>query len=118
VAYSAENLTRSTLLANSVRVAGASAERRQGLLGVKELRPGEGLWIGPCEAIHTVGMKWPIDVVFLDSDRRVCKVKPALRPWRIVICLAAAAVLELPEGALTISGTKVGDLLAFHPSSN
>jgi len=108
-------VTRSTTLAIRTRIAGSSAERRRGLLATESWQSGDALWIAPCEAIHTLGMKWPIDVLFLDRDRRVCKIKLELRPWRLALCWTATAVLELPAGALLPSGTQVGDLLAFFP---
>jgi len=81
------------------------------------LQPGDGLWIAPCEAIHTLGMKWPIDAIFIDKSYRVRKVSPNLPPWRIAICWRAASVLELPTGTLLQSGTQIGDILAFHLNS-
>jgi len=116
--YSTDNLTRGTTLATSTRIAGTSADRRRGLLETESLRPGDGLWIAPCEAIHTLGMKWPIDVIFLDKNYRVRKVAADLLPWRIAICWTAASVLELPAGVLLRSGTQIGDTLAFHLTSH
>ena len=116
--YTTDNLTRGTTLATSTRIAGTSAARRRGLLATDSLLSGDGLWIAPCEAIHTVGMKWPIDAIFLDKSYRVRKVSARLPPWRIAICWTAASVLELPAGVLLASGTQVGDELAFHPTSH
>ncbi len=116
LSYISHNLTRGTTLATKMRLAGTSAERRRGWLATASLQPGDGLWIAPCEAIHTLGMKWPIDVVFIDRNRRVCKTAAAVRPWRMAVCWAAASVLELPAGVLLRSGTQVGDTLAFHPT--
>jgi len=116
--YRTDNVTRAITLATKTRIAGTSAERRVGLRADESLQPGDGLWIAPCEAIHTLGMKWPIDVLFIDKNRRVCKTAAAVRPWRLAVCWAAEAVLELPAGALLGSGTQVGDLLAFHPTDD
>jgi uncharacterized membrane protein (UPF0127 family) len=116
--YTINNLTRGTTLATNTRIAGTSAARRRGLLATHSMRPGDGLWIAPCEAIHTLGMKWPIDAIFLDENHRVRKVSTRLLPWRIAICWTAASVLELPAGVLLASGTQVGDELAFHPTSH
>jgi uncharacterized membrane protein (UPF0127 family) len=101
-----------------MRVAGTSAARRRGLLESEPLASGDALWIAPCEAIHTLGMKWPIDVVFIDGCRRVCKVVADVRPWRIAICWKASSVLELPAGVLSRSGTQIGDVVAFHLTSH
>ena len=111
-------MTRGTTLATRTRIAGTSADRRHGLLGTRSWRPGDALWIAPCEAIHTLGMKWPIDAIFLDKNKRIRKLSRSLRPWRITVCWTAASVLELPVGALLESGTQVGDILSFHLTSS
>ncbi len=96
-------------------MAGTSGARRKGLLGVETLAEGAGLWIAPCEAIHTFGMKAPLGVVFLDKHFRVRKLVARLRPGRIAICLTASSVLELQCEAVARSGTLVGDRLRFEP---
>ncbi len=68
------NVSLGLPLASQVRVAGTSSARRRGLMGVNELAEGAGIWIAPCEAIHTFGMKIPIDVIFLDAQLRVRKL--------------------------------------------
>lgn len=107
------NLTRASVLADQVEVADTSRKRRTGLLKRENLPKGEGLWITPCEAIHTIGMKFPIDVVFISRSRKVLKVKEAVPPGRLAICLRAHSVLELPAGTIAASGTAVGDQLEF-----
>ena len=104
-------------LATQVRVAGTSADRRRGLTGIDELAAGAGIWIAPCEAIHTFGMRMPIDVIFLDGQFRVRKVLQSLAPRRISVCLRACSVLELEAGAAAHSGTKPGHLLVFQPAT-
>ncbi len=71
----------------------------------------EGLWIVPCEGIHTFGMKMPIDSVFLDKGLRVKKLQLGLKPGRVAMCLTAHSVLELPVGSIASSATAVGDQL-------
>ncbi|HEX4227518.1 MAG TPA: DUF192 domain-containing protein [Bryobacteraceae bacterium] len=107
--YAIRNQTRDLLVANRVRVAGLSHERRKGLSGVAEMPEDSGLWIIPCEAIHTFGMKMRIDVVFLDREFRVRHTRAALAPNRIAVCLRAYSVLELAPGSIERSGTRVGD---------
>ena len=80
-------------------------------MGVTEFDEADGLWIVPCEAIHTFGMKMPIDSIFLDKHLRVKKLRSALRPGRMAICFSADSVLELPAGTIVKSGTAVGDQL-------
>jgi len=107
------NLTRQVELAHCVDVADHGAKRRKGLLGREMLSAGEGLWIVPCESVHTFGMQFPIDLVYLDGDKRVKKVRNDVPPWRISACLSAYSVLELASGSIRRTGTKPGDKLEF-----
>ncbi len=109
------NLTRQTEIGRRIEVAGSGESRRKGLLGRTGLAEGEGLWIVPCEAVHTVGMKFPIDVLFLDRKLRVKKVRHAMGAWRLSGCLSAHSVLELPAGTARSSQTSRGDQLEFIP---
>lgn len=103
------NVTKGTILAERAELAGTSAARRRGLLGRTGLEEGGGLWIVPCEAVHAIGMKFAIDVVFLDRERRVRKVREGLAGWRFAGCLRAHSVVELPAGTVKRTGTGVGD---------
>ena len=114
--YAVINIDRGLTIAERVVVAGTSASRRRGLLGVDGLPNSGGIWIAPCEAIHTFGMKMPIDVVFLDRDMRIKKLVAALPPWRIAVSFASCSVLELESGAVDRSQTHVGDKLRFQPA--
>ncbi|HEX6773899.1 MAG TPA: DUF192 domain-containing protein [Acidobacteriaceae bacterium] len=105
------NLTRNTLLASGAEVADRGATRRKGLLGRDGLAAGEGLWIVPCEAVHTFGMRFPIDLVYLSRSRRVKKVRSAVPAWRVSACLSAKSVLELPAGTIARTQTCAGDQL-------
>lgn len=107
------NLTRRAVLAEAVEVADDSATRRKGLLGRQELRMGEGLWIRPCEAVHTFFMQFPIDLVYLDRNLCVKKVRSNVRPWRLSACLTAHSVLELASGTIRETQTKPGDKIEF-----
>jgi len=107
------NSSRNTLLGDRVGIADTSAKRRTGLLKHSRLEPGEGLWIAPTEAVHTFGMKFPIDVLFLDKRRRVLKIKSDMVRSRIAVCLTAHSVLELPSGTAAAGQTVVGDQLEF-----
>lgn len=107
------NHTRDTLLAHAAEVADTSAKRRTGLLKHESLEPGEGLWIVPCESVHTFFMKFPIDLLYLDRHHKVRKARSAVRPWRLSACLLAHSVLELPAGTVKQSGTQAGDELVI-----
>jgi uncharacterized membrane protein (UPF0127 family) len=105
------NHTRNTVLAESADMADTSAKRRTGLLKHERLNPGEGLWIVPCESVHTFFMKFPIDLVYLDKQKKVRKVRHRVPAWRLSVCLSAHSILELPAGTLEQTGTQVGDEL-------
>ncbi|HXS93761.1 MAG TPA: DUF192 domain-containing protein [Candidatus Limnocylindrales bacterium] len=107
------NDTRGVVLGDSVIVADSGATRRTGLLKHERLNAGEGLWIVPCEAVHTFFMKFPIDLVYIDKRRKVRKVRHAVPPWRMSGCLTAKSVLELPAGTAERTGTRVGDELSI-----
>ena len=106
------NLTRNTVLGDAIDIADTSAKRRTGLLKHEGLGQGEGLWIVPCESVHTLFMKFPIDLVYLGKDRKVRKVRHAVKPWRLSACLSAHSILELPAGAAEKTGTQAGDELS------
>lgn len=107
------NLTRHRQVADLVQLAGDHHNRRKGLLGREGLGPGEGLWIVPCEAIHTFWMRFPIDLIYLDRRQRVVKTRSNVPPWRLSACLRAHSVLELPAGTLRETHTACGDRLAL-----
>ena len=106
------NLTKKTWLATKVRKADSFLTRLLGLLKRKRLGPEEALWLVPSKGIHTIGMKFPIDVIFLDKDNKVVDAIPALAPFRATrIHLTAYSVLELPKGMINKSHTEVRDQL-------
>lgn len=107
------NLTRHSELATAVEVADDGTKRSKGLLGRNGLSADEGLWIVPCEAIHTFFMRFPIDLVYLDRNRRVKKVRSNVPPWRFSGCFTAHSVLELAAGTVLRTQTKPGDRLEF-----
>jgi uncharacterized membrane protein (UPF0127 family) len=108
-----ENRTREALLGNLIEIADTSSKRRTGLLKHASLQPGEGLWIVPCEAVHTFGMQFPIDVLFLSKKRKVLKIRQNMGRRRMALCLRAHSVLELPAGTIAETGTMTGDQLEF-----
>jgi uncharacterized protein len=111
------NLTRNTVVASAVEVADSGPARNKGLLGRKGLEPGTGLWIVPCESVHTFWMQFPIDLIYLDRNHRIKKVRSDVRPWRMSACLSAYSVLELPSGTIRETQTARGDKLEFSPSA-
>jgi len=106
------NVTRNTILGEAIDVADTSQKRRTGLLKHTSLPPGEGLVIAT-EAIHSFGMKFAFDALFLSGARKVLKIRPAMPRRRISVCLRAHSVLELPAGTAAATGTVPGDQLEF-----
>lgn len=96
-----------------LRVGVAATFRRRliGLLGKPPLRPDEGLLLPFCGSVHTIGMRHPIDVIHLDAQGRAIKCVAGLQPMRASICLRAAHVLELRDGALARFGIQPCDRL-------
>jgi uncharacterized membrane protein (UPF0127 family) len=106
------NVTKKTWLATKVRKADNFLTRLIGLLKRTNLGPEEALWLIPSKGIHTIGMKFPIDVVFLDKSNVVLGIISELVPYRISgVRLRSYSVLELPKGTLKKSRTEVGDQL-------
>lgn len=107
------NTTRNTVLGEQIAVAGTSLRRLVGLLGKRSLEPGTGLLIIPSQAIHTVAMRFAIDVVFVDRNWRVIHLRPAMVPFRVSgLYWKARCVLELPSGVIAETATAVGDQLS------
>ncbi len=111
------NQTRNAILGDAVEVADTSAKRRVGLLKHERLEPGTGLWIMPCESVHTFFMKFPIDLVYLDKKRKVRKVRHAVPAWRMSACFSAHSIIELPAGTVEKTGTQPGDELSIETLS-
>ncbi len=88
--YAVFNATRNISLGRQIVLANSSDERRTGLLKRDSLAEGCGLWINPCEAVHTFFMRFSIDVIFLDKQNRVRKVRAELNPWRMSALLDRA----------------------------
>jgi uncharacterized protein len=110
------NQSRQAYLATALAVADTHWTRLRGLLGLSssDFRNGNGLWIVPCHGVHTLGMGFPIDVVYLNHEMTVIHVQSQLRPWRFAPVRAqATSVLELPCHTVAETGTVVGDRIAI-----
>jgi uncharacterized membrane protein (UPF0127 family) len=104
------NLTKKTWLATKVRKADNFLTRLVGLLKRTNLGPEEALWLMPSKGIHTIGMKFPIDVVFLNRDNHVVGLMSGLAPNRIsAVHFSGYSVLELPSGTIKKSRSEIGD---------
>ncbi len=106
------NQTRQVFLATSLALAHTHWSRLRGLLGTSsdDFRNGWGLWIHPCRGVHTLAMRFPIDVVYLNRAGTVVHVQHNLQPWRFSpIRMEAVSVLELPSHTVARTGTALGD---------
>lgn len=114
--YRVINRDRGTVLAERARMARDARERMKGLLGSDALRPGEALILRPCFQVHTFGMRYPLDVLFLDGRGTVVRMIRSLPPGRLSpLVLRARVAVELPAGVLEETGTGPGDRVAFEP---
>ena len=110
----AYNQTRNEVIANKVRRASNFFARMKGLLGTKTLASDEGLLIPKCQGIHTFGMAYAIDVVYLDKQNRILFIKENILPNKVGPTLMnAAGVLELPAGKAHDAHIQKGDTLSF-----
>jgi len=101
-------------VAHDVEAALDSRSRRKGLLGRDGLQHDQALVLAPCNAIHTFGMRFAIDAVFVAKDGRVMKIVEHLAAWRIAGSLRALATVELPAGQARRAGLTEGDRLVVH----
>ena len=106
------NSRRDRELGARIAVADRWLARLRGMIGRPRPQPGEGLLLTPCRSIHMFGMRFPLDVAFLDANGTVVATYPSLEPGsRTRWHRRALHALELPDGTLRDSGTEVGDVL-------
>jgi uncharacterized membrane protein (UPF0127 family) len=106
------NQTRHTTVATDVHWARSAIDRTRGLLDWTSIDQGQALVISPCNSIHMFGMRFSIDVLFVDKGGQVIRAIEGLRPWRFTrIYFRARHTIELPLGAIATSLTELGDQL-------
>ena len=101
------------LVCERCEVPESSFARMRGLLGRDGLDPGSGMLLDASPSVHMLFMRFAIDVVFLDRERRVVAVRHCLRPWRVAGARRAVAALELPAGTAAALGLEEGDVLSL-----
>ena len=110
----AVNVSKRCIVASRVRWAGTSDTRRRGLLGRQRIEADEGMYIVPTQWIHMFGMRFPIDVAFLDAAGHVLLIHHGLKPNRLSrLVWRAQGALELAAGSLGATGTEIGDVIRF-----
>ena len=108
------NITTEKEIAANVMAATSILKRMNGLLGMDTLAKGEALLIKPCKGIHTIGMKFVIDVIFLDKDNNIIAMKKYMKPNCFTpIYLRAVSALELPAGTIDSTSMNIGDRIKF-----
>ena len=85
-----------------------------GLLGKNEFYKGQALILDPCNSIHTLFMRFPIDVLFVDKNNRVVKAAPFVKTFRLTpVYFKSKFAVELPTGTIAATSTQEGDELSF-----
>ena len=113
------NARSGAIFARRARLADSWWRRAVGLLGQTGLPPGSGLLLVPCTSVHTVGMRFALDVAFLDGRGRVVHTRSGLRPGRLAIGREMVrAILELPVGTLAATDTRYGDALIIEETTS
>ncbi len=108
------NRTRGTYLGVDIKMANSFRTRMLGLHTDRQLHFGDGVWLVPCNSVHTIGMRSSIDVIFLNTGGRIVRVVENLRPGRIVWRVPEAhSALEVPAGVVRSGETQVGDQVEF-----
>jgi uncharacterized protein len=112
------NATKKTVVSDNCHFANTVLKRMVGLLNRGKLEKGEGLLLDRCHGIHTFGMRFSIDVLFLDKDFCVIRAVKGLPPLRTCIVKKSVYVLEVPVGALDSSHTVEGDQIQIRTANN
>ena len=112
------NPVRQSVLGDRIGVADTTLTRFVGLMGRGFLAPGQGILIRPSNGVHTLWMRFSIDVLLLDGQYRVLSAYRNLRPFRITaIHWKASSALELPAGTIAATNTQLGDQLQLAPAA-
>lgn len=94
-----------------ISVADTFLSRLKGLLGTAELADNQGLLLCNCNSIHMIGMRYALDIVYLDKNRVILKIVENLNPWQVSCCWFAKDTLEVKSGTIQRLSWRVGDQL-------
>lgn len=99
-------------MAEHLVLANTALKRLRGLLGRRALAPGEGLWLRPCNSVHTFWMLFAIDVIFLDRQLRIVKLVENLKPFRMTLPVrGTTSIIEIAAYSISHHKLQVGDIL-------
>ncbi len=108
------NTSRNTVVGETIEVAETAVQKVKGLLGRDCLEDGQGLFFKGAGSLHTLFMRFPIDVIYANKQAKVVKAAKAVQPFKVVAApLRGYYAIELPVGAIAASNTQVGDFLVF-----
>ena len=118
--HTGQILHNGTIWVARVEVAASMFARMRGLIGRTSLPAGHGMLIEACGSVHTVGMRFPIDVVFLDQTWQVCRVVRQVPPGRLVVWCGwyGLRALEVASGWLDLAGVAPGTQLSWQSSES
>lgn len=105
--------TDTEILVPELQITENTLERMRGLLGSQPLNESQGMLIEPCNSVHTFFMGYPLDVVYIDRQQRVCHRVESLKPWRCSAAFKAVAVVELAAGQIQQKNIQLGDQLQW-----
>ncbi|MDA8245218.1 DUF192 domain-containing protein [Acidithiobacillus sp.] len=103
---------------SEVQMAGSFLDRLQGLLGKTGFSDQQGLLLTACGSVHTVGMRFPIDVIFLDAELRILTCHPEVSAWRMKSCRGAHMTLEVAAGGVARHGVVPGQRLTWRTAQS
>ncbi len=112
------NVRTGSVIAEVVESALDSKSRRKGLLGRDSLADSHALVLAPCGSVHTIGMRFPIDVLFMNADGSVIKIVERMGAWRMAGSLQACITVELPTGSVQRHHVLTGDRLSIQSGSS
>ncbi len=105
--------TKPVITLSHVEKTETAVERTKGLLGRPELTHDEALWIIPCNSVHTIGMNYPLDIIYIDRNNLVKKTVQNLVPLRMSLCPGGHSTIELRAGSIELSDIKVGSRIKW-----
>jgi len=108
------NVSKNTVLADNAKPADTFLKRLIGLLNRKALNKGEALILSPSNCIHSFFMRFTIDAIFVDKSGKIVGALPSFKPFRISPAyFKSRLVIELTEGALSLTNTHPGDIISI-----
>lgn len=108
------NTSSGQVIGDKIVYANGIYKRFIGLMGKKNLEKNEGIFLTPCNSIHMMFMKFPIDIIFLDRKNKIIHITENIQPWKISkVIFKAQSVLEVPIGTVKETKSKIGDSLSI-----